>query len=1012
MKHIKVAVIILFFNVTNTYAGRGVNDFFILHYTTENGLPQNSVKAIASDGFGFYWLATEVGLVRFDGQSFNLFDKAKTGISSNRFTNIVKDFYTGRLLAITEKWSTLSVDKGKPVLSAKSIQEHFRMTGARVSSRFYFHRTWEFAQERNFSFRQDTLFLPVSRDRAILMTEGRILWLQSGKRIAGYPVPKEFGFGSVFNIGQNIYKLSSNGKPFEVQHITEGGISATELTGDILLQQEKAPRVICTNNATGQVFISSGSCFYLVERDAKGNLNTRLLLTGFDFNKKVITAACYDKEHDMILLGSMVDGLYVFKRKDFQARVIHDLASSYNVVRDQIVYNDSSILTDKGIVFSAGVLQPYFLPEAKAKMKYSGSWITKTQHSIWAVSGNILYRYTPDFTTLLQKWTLDFVATELAEVQGELWLAAPGHIFSIDYAAQNSGPRLVCNVKAHIQTIKEYQGYAWIGTDAGLYRFNLADHKITTFDLFRNKTVRGLYPLGEDELWICTYDAGFYLYQGKEIKHFPSDKNNYLNTAHCILEDKKRRFWISTNHGIFMIPRKDLLTYGERPAPTPYYLHYNSEAGFISNEFNGGNNRSGVKLPNGAFCFSSMKGWVFFYPDSIKGEFPDKEMIIDRVETGNAEVPFAGSLALVHDFDPVTITIATAYFGNPDNLQYEYRFDNGKWIALKSNQVTFNAMSSGSHTLAIRKRAGWDGLYSIKTLKIEVVPAWWETWIFRAALLVTFLILLWFAFRLRFFLLKKRNKHLEEAVAIQTQKLKDNIYALKQSEEKLTKENKFQQRLTNHIAHDIRTPLKYLTFSSEHLYQSIKRKESPKVQDALEVYMASEQIFQFTGRLISYLNAWTVTNQPKESINIVELIEQKFNIFSLAAKKQNIELVNLIPAHQTIFSHSILIDILLHNLLDNSIKNTTEGSVTFDFAAIGRDAVITLADTGKGIHEEEMKAYNEYLNEEYQQENGTYTGLGFSVIKNILPLISARLILLQNEPQGIIVRLTIQSAFK
>ena len=41
----------------------------------ENGLPQNTVQALAQTKDGFIWLGTEVGLVRFDGNGFQTFDK-------------------------------------------------------------------------------------------------------------------------------------------------------------------------------------------------------------------------------------------------------------------------------------------------------------------------------------------------------------------------------------------------------------------------------------------------------------------------------------------------------------------------------------------------------------------------------------------------------------------------------------------------------------------------------------------------------------------------------------------------------------------------------------------------------------------------------------------------------------------------------------------------------------------------------------------------------------------------
>ena len=64
-------------------------DFNIMHYSDENGLPQNSVKAIMKDNNGFIWLATEDGLVRFDGQHFYTFNRSVSSISSNRIYGLI-----------------------------------------------------------------------------------------------------------------------------------------------------------------------------------------------------------------------------------------------------------------------------------------------------------------------------------------------------------------------------------------------------------------------------------------------------------------------------------------------------------------------------------------------------------------------------------------------------------------------------------------------------------------------------------------------------------------------------------------------------------------------------------------------------------------------------------------------------------------------------------------------------------------------------------------------------------
>src|ERR1041385_6364659 len=44
-------------------------------WTTDNGLPQNTVEAIIQSRDGYLWFGTQEGLVRFDGLRFTVFDR-------------------------------------------------------------------------------------------------------------------------------------------------------------------------------------------------------------------------------------------------------------------------------------------------------------------------------------------------------------------------------------------------------------------------------------------------------------------------------------------------------------------------------------------------------------------------------------------------------------------------------------------------------------------------------------------------------------------------------------------------------------------------------------------------------------------------------------------------------------------------------------------------------------------------------------------------------------------------
>ena len=84
------------------------------HYSTEDGMPSNTIAALRTDDYGFLWLATWNGISRFDGYHFYNY---KTGVARgvrglpNRVDNMVIDLsqniwlkmYDGRVFVINRK---------------------------------------------------------------------------------------------------------------------------------------------------------------------------------------------------------------------------------------------------------------------------------------------------------------------------------------------------------------------------------------------------------------------------------------------------------------------------------------------------------------------------------------------------------------------------------------------------------------------------------------------------------------------------------------------------------------------------------------------------------------------------------------------------------------------------------------------------------------------------------------------------------------------------------------------
>src|SRR6266446_6802020 len=64
---------------------------------TENGLPQNTVRAILQTSDGYLWIGTEEGLARFNGNDFVLFNSTNTPQLQSNLIQSLRQSSTGDL---------------------------------------------------------------------------------------------------------------------------------------------------------------------------------------------------------------------------------------------------------------------------------------------------------------------------------------------------------------------------------------------------------------------------------------------------------------------------------------------------------------------------------------------------------------------------------------------------------------------------------------------------------------------------------------------------------------------------------------------------------------------------------------------------------------------------------------------------------------------------------------------------------------------------------------------------
>ena len=975
------------------------------HYTDENGLPQNSIKAIAPARSGFIWLATENGLVRFDGQSFRVFDKNNIGITSSRITWLVPDPAHKDLFAVTEKNQVIHISGGNASLySNQPYPGHVNRVSESARYDHYYasglpNPYQTFTQFNSYRLQlNENSYFSINHDRVSLFRNEQKVLETVNK---GLDCWKFFLFNDhLYNInGSHISMLDGN-------KLVEKG----RLKGDILsnpaANDSKWQPVLHWNVLSSNLLVVLHRSLYLVKALPDGSLTTQLLLPDFDFKGNNIMSIYYDEAHQRLFMGSQTRGLYVLTRKQF-----HVLRSAHKdddeVFYAQFPFGKDRILTSTGDVMGLNTPPTLLMPLAERVKEDRSSVLIDQYGSIWTKQRNQLYKFNPEGSKLLWQYDFSKEISQLYETKdGKILIGTKyGNLYQLTQTGRE--PVIIPifdGVKDVTFITQETADLLWIGTGKGAFRASFATGRIDTIGGLREKYIRSIMVREPGEVWITTYEDGFFLFRNEELVRLPTDKDGYLNATHCILEDNKGYFWITTNKGLFQAARKDLLHFAINPTHPVYYLYYDRQAGFNTNEFNGGCQPCGLKLPNGYFSFPSINGLVWGHPDRVRIEVPDHDLYFDDLEIDGKRLPSSDTMSLKDHFDLLKLQVTTPYFGHPYNVRLDYALvrnnEEPVWQRIDGNRtITLSAISSGNYQLLVRKLNGFgEESISIKSIAITIPLAFYETWWFRVLSGLLIIAGLWLYTRFRFEYIKRKNKLLEVRIDERTQALQNTLNDLRLSEESLRRQTRLQDRLITAITHDIKSPLKYMTMAARRMFDSAEiEPDYREIQrNARMLYESGYRMYHLTDNLLQYIKLNSRDNLIAfERVDVEGIVDDKIEIFRDIAAEQTTTLHNEMVSPLYMRSNNRLLGVVIHNLLDNAIKVTFDGHVKVTSGITDEEVIIRIEDTGVGMSPEMVAWCNSSSEPDDSNPNETkfpgHAGFGLIIVKELVSLMKGRL---------------------
>ncbi|MGG7034557.1 MAG: sensor histidine kinase [Flavobacterium sp.] len=198
------------------------------------------------------------------------------------------------------------------------------------------------------------------------------------------------------------------------------------------------------------------------------------------------------------------------------------------------------------------------------------------------------------------------------------------------------------------------------------------------------------------------------------------------------------------------------------------------------------------------------------------------------------------------------------------------------------------------------------------------------------------------------------------------EQLHNIIQDLEKTKIELSTEIIQHKKLIGTISHDIKSPLKFLTMSSKYIFEESEKCEDEKFKKSTKsVYSSTLQLYNFIDSLLTYSKMFFEGKSSENSVyNLKELVQTKFELFNEIAQVSNNLLINEIDKNVNTQINKEVLSVILHNLLDNALKNTDEGQIKVYTQIKNKRMYLVVEDTGKGFKKEDLLYYNQLSNEQ------------------------------------------------
>ena len=194
-----------------------------------------------------------------------------------------------------------------------------------------------------------------------------------------------------------------------------------------------------------------------------------------------------------------------------------------------------------------------------------------------------------------------------------------------------------------------------------------------------------------------------------------------------------------------------------------------------------------------------------------------------------------------------------------------------------------------------------------------------------------------------------------------------------------------RRRFVSDASHELKTPLAAIRLLTDSILQT-DNMDMETVRDFVtDIGSEAERLSRITEDLLRLTRLDSNQVDPPEVVEVAPVLEQVMRMMSLLAQEKGTELTCQTGGDCRVLATKGEVHQVIYNLTDNAVKYSgSHGSVRVELRRDGNDVVLTVADNGPGIPEEDLPRVFErfYRVDKARSRAAGGTGLGLSIVQD------------------------------